>query len=111
MAFAAWSKGSAALLLAVRALAEAEGVSEALLDSWRRLAPELAERSERAALGSAPKAWRWVDEMHEIERSFEAAGLPGGFHAGAAAVFERLAPFKSGPATFEAVLGALIERR
>jgi 3-hydroxyisobutyrate dehydrogenase-like beta-hydroxyacid dehydrogenase len=111
MAFAAWSKGSAALLLAVRALAEAEGVSEALLESWRRLSPELPERSERSALGAAPKAWRWVGEMHEIAQSFEAAGLPPSFHAGAARIFERLSAFKSEPATFEAVLQALLERR
>jgi 3-hydroxyisobutyrate dehydrogenase-like beta-hydroxyacid dehydrogenase len=111
MAFAAWSKGSAALLLAVRALAEAEGVSDALLESWRRLSPELPERSERAALGAAPKAWRWVGEMQEIAQSFEAAGLPPSFHAGAAQIFERLSRFKAEPARFEAVLHALLERR
>ena len=111
MAFAAWSKGSTALLLAVRALAEAEGVSEALLQSWEHLSPELRERSERAALGAAPKAWRWVGEMHEIAASFEAAGLPSGFHAGAAELYERLAPFKTEAATFEAVLQKLLPRR
>jgi 3-hydroxyisobutyrate dehydrogenase-like beta-hydroxyacid dehydrogenase len=111
MAFAAWSKGSAALLLAVRALAEAEGVSAALLESWRRLSPELPERSERSALGAAPKAWRWVGEMHEIAQSFEAAGLPASFHEGAAQIFERLSRFKSEPASVEAVLHALLERR
>src|SRR5688572_8903564 len=70
MAFAAWSKGSTALLIAVRALAEAEGVTAPLLDSWARLAPELVQRSEQAALGAAPKAWRWTGEMREIAQSF-----------------------------------------
>jgi len=107
MAFAAWSKGSSALLIAVRALAEAEGVSEALLQSWARLIPDLSQRSEHAALGAAPKAWRWVGEMQEIAQSFEAAGLPGGFHRAAGELYERLTPFKSEPATLAAILAKL----
>jgi 3-hydroxyisobutyrate dehydrogenase-like beta-hydroxyacid dehydrogenase len=93
MAFAAWTKGSSALLLAVRALAAAEGVEAALLESWARLSPELTARSERAAVGAAPKAWRWVGEMLEIARSFEAVGLPGDFHEGAAQLYARLGTF------------------
>jgi 3-hydroxyisobutyrate dehydrogenase-like beta-hydroxyacid dehydrogenase len=107
MAFAAWSKGSSALLIAVRALAQAEGVSEALLESWARLSPELGQRSEQAALGAAPKAWRWVGEMLEIAQSFEAAGLPGGFHRGAGELYERLSPFRTEPATLSAILDRL----
>lgn len=110
MAFAAWTKGSTALLVAVRALAQAEGVSDALLASWERLSPALAEQSERSALGAAPKAWRWVGEMHEIALSFEAAGLPPGFHRAAAALYERLAPFQNEPASFDAILRRLSER-
>jgi 3-hydroxyisobutyrate dehydrogenase-like beta-hydroxyacid dehydrogenase len=108
MAFAAWTKGSSALLIAVRALAEAEGVSEALLDSWATLMPELTQRSEQAALGAAPKAWRWTGEMLEIEATFESAGLPGGFHRSAAELYARLEPFKVEPPTFAAILAALL---
>jgi 3-hydroxyisobutyrate dehydrogenase-like beta-hydroxyacid dehydrogenase len=107
MAFAAWTKGSTALLTAVRALADAEGVGDALLESWARLSPELTEQSLRSAAGAAPKAWRWVGEMHEIAASFEAVGLPGGFHRAAADVYERLATFKVGPVSFEAILARL----
>ena len=91
----------------MRALAEAEGVSEALLASWARLSPELSQRSEQAALGAAPKAWRWTGEMLEIAHSFEAAGLPGGFHRSAAELYERLSPFKTEPATLAAILERL----
>jgi 3-hydroxyisobutyrate dehydrogenase-like beta-hydroxyacid dehydrogenase len=108
MAFAAWTKGSTALLIAVRALAEAEGVSEALLDAWGRLMPELTQRSEQAALGAAPKAWRWTGEMLEIGATFESAGLPSGFHRSAAELYARLEPFKVEPPTFEAILRALL---
>jgi 3-hydroxyisobutyrate dehydrogenase-like beta-hydroxyacid dehydrogenase len=108
MAFAAWSKGSAALLIAVRALAEAEGVTGALLDSWARLAPDLAQRSEQAALGAAPKAWRWSGEMREIAQSFGAVGLPSDFHEGAAKLYEKLDEFKTTEASLAAVVAALL---
>jgi 3-hydroxyisobutyrate dehydrogenase-like beta-hydroxyacid dehydrogenase len=87
MAYAAWTKGTAALLLAVRAVATAEGVEETLLAEWRESIPELPERSQRAAAAAAAKGWRWVGEMEEIASTFEAAGQPGGFHEAAAAVY------------------------
>ena len=43
---------------------------------------------------SARKAWRWIAEMEEIAASFEAAGLPGGFHLAAAEIHRRLEGFK-----------------
>jgi 3-hydroxyisobutyrate dehydrogenase-like beta-hydroxyacid dehydrogenase len=89
MAYAAWTKGSAALLLAVRDLARAEGIEETLLEEWALSIPELPERSERAARSAEKKGWRWVGEMEEIAATFEAAGLPGGFHHAAAEVFRR----------------------
>lgn len=103
MAYAAWTKCSDGLVLAVRALAAAEGVGEALLEEWRLSQPELERRSTRAAAIAAPKAWRYVGEMQEIAASFGAAGLPTGFHEGAADLYERLAPFKghAGPEVSE----------
>ena len=82
MAYAAWTKGSQALIMDVRALATAEGVDEALLAEWQRSQPDLPKRSENAAKGTARKAWRWVGEMDEIAATFAAAGLPDGFHRG-----------------------------
>jgi len=108
MAFAAWSKGSTALLIAVRALAEAEGVTEGLLESWARLSPDLAQRSEQAALGAAPKAWRWSGEMREIAQSFASVGLPPDFHEAAAKLYEKLDAFKTEEASLPAVLRALL---
>jgi 3-hydroxyisobutyrate dehydrogenase-like beta-hydroxyacid dehydrogenase len=98
MAYAAWTKGSQALLMAVRALATAEGVDEALLAEWHRSQPELPKRSESAARGTARKAWRWVGEMHEIAETFRGAGLPDGFHRGAGEVYRRMAPYKDAAA-------------
>ena len=87
MAYAAWTKGTAALLLAVRELARREGVEEALLVEWNLSLPELHERHRRAAASAAAKGRRWVGEMVEIAGTFEAAGLPGGFHRAAAEVY------------------------
>jgi hypothetical protein len=83
MAYAAWSKGSAALLLAIRAVARAEGVEEALLGEW----DDELERWERARASAETKGWRWVGEMEEIAATFAAAGAPDGFHRAAAAVY------------------------
>jgi len=96
MAYAAWSKGTAALLIAIRALARAEGVEAPLLEEWRQSIPELPDRSARVALAADDKGWRWIGEMEEIARTFEAAGLPDGFHKAAADVYRRAPELTSG---------------
>lgn len=98
MAYAAYTKGSSALLMAIRALASSEGVDDALLAEWRRSQPDLPKRSEAAARDNARKAWRFVGEMEEIAATFAAAGLPGGFHEAAAVIYERLAGYKDAAA-------------
>ena len=89
MAYAAWTKGTAALLLAARALARAEGVEDALLAEWALSQPTLAGRAQGAARSATTKGWRWVAEMEEIAASMAAAGLPDGFHQAAAEIFRR----------------------
>lgn len=97
MCFAGWTKGTAALLFSIRALAEAEGVSESLLAEWETSMPELIARSERSPGMIGPKAWRFEPEMHEIADSFVSAGLPDGFHRAAAETYGRMAGFKGRP--------------
>jgi 3-hydroxyisobutyrate dehydrogenase-like beta-hydroxyacid dehydrogenase len=89
MAFAGWTKGSAALLLAIRALARAEGVEDTLLEEWRLSLPQLEDRSLAAARSAEKKGWRWIGEMEEIAQTFAAAGLPDGFHRAAAEIYRR----------------------
>ena len=89
MAYAAWTKGSSALLLAARALARAGGVERTLLAEWQLSQPDLTAQSERSAAAAAAKGWRWIGEMEEIAASMSAAGLPDGFHEAAAEVFDR----------------------
>lgn len=89
MAYAAWTKGSSALLLAARALARASGVERTLLAEWQLSQPALTTQSERSASAAASKGWRWIGEMEEIAASMSAAGLPDGFHEAAADLYDR----------------------
>ncbi len=89
MAYASWTKGTAALLLAARALAASEGVEDVLLAEWALSQPQLADQSGRAALSAVTKGWRWVGEMEEIAQTMGADGLPDGFHQAAAEIYRR----------------------
>jgi 3-hydroxyisobutyrate dehydrogenase-like beta-hydroxyacid dehydrogenase len=103
MAYAAWTKGTAALLLAARALARSEGVEDTLLAEWAMSQPALADRSQSAARSAITKGWRWVAEMEEIAASMAAAGLPDGFHQAAAEIFRRSPREEPDAVTDEAV--------
>ena len=112
MCYAAYTKGSSALVLAIRALAEDNGVTETLLAEWDISQKGLRDSSERSALGTSPKAWRFAGEMREIATTFDAAGLPNGFHLAAAEIYERMAHFKNDdPARLEQVIEALLTKR
>ena len=113
MAYAAWTKGTAALLLAARALASAEGVQDALLAEWEFSQPALAERTRSAARSAAVKGWRWVAEMEQIAQSMDAAGLPAGFGEAAAEVYRRQprAAAADSPAPAEVVAALLAAHR
>lgn len=87
MAYAAWSKGTAAMLLAIRDVARANGVENTLRAEWGDSAPELLERLPQAEHAADAKGWRWIGEMEEIADTFAAAGQPEGFHRAAAQVY------------------------
>lgn len=111
MCYAAWTKGSSALLLAVAALARAVGVDAALQAQWQQSNPELPDLLTANAARDAPKAWRFAGEMHEIAATFTAHGLPAGFHVGAAQTFAALAGFRdsAAPPDLDSVLAGLLE--
>jgi 3-hydroxyisobutyrate dehydrogenase-like beta-hydroxyacid dehydrogenase len=89
MAYAAWTKGSAALLLAIEQTASADGVAELLQAEWDLSRPELRDRLAAARRDADAKGWRWEGEMRQIATTFVAAGQPGGFHEAAARVFSQ----------------------
>ena len=94
MAYAAWTKGTDALLIAIRALAAFEGVDQALVKEWNQSQAGLETQSLNAISNSAPKGWRYTSEMHEIAGTFSANNLPSGFHEAANDIYERLSVFK-----------------
>jgi hypothetical protein len=87
MAYAAWTKGRAALLLAADATARTLGVEAALTAEQARSQPDAADALAAARASAEAKGWRWVGEMEEIAATFAAAGQPDGFHRAAAEVF------------------------
>ena len=94
MCYAAYTKGNAALMIAVRALARKTDVENALLEEWSRSQPDLGQRSEFSAERTARKAWRFVAEMAEIASTFSTHDLPDGFHRAAGDVYKSLRGFK-----------------
>jgi 3-hydroxyisobutyrate dehydrogenase-like beta-hydroxyacid dehydrogenase len=107
MCYAAWTKGSAALLLALRAVARATGVEEPLLQEWERSQPDLNGRMG-AARRAAPKAWRFAGEMDQIARCFADVGVASGFHVAAGDVYRALAPLKGVDVDLDSVVTTLL---
>ena len=109
MGYAAFTKGSTALLTAILGMVEKEGVRADLARQW---GDTFTTQTVRRVCDNTAKAWRFEGEMHEIAATFHAAGLPGGFHQAAAEVFRRLAAFKdhAEPPDIETVLEVLLQR-
>ncbi len=111
MCYAAYSKGTTALLCAALAAAEHLGVRHELQEQWAHDEREGAEKKSARRLRSVPaKAWRFVGEMGEIAATFRAAGVPDGFQTAAASLYRRMAHFKDAPSPppLEDVLTALL---
>ena len=107
MCYAAFNKGSIALAGAVAAAAHHLDVYPDLVKQWDRNGPG-SNRLQAQLLRAAPKAWRWVGEMHEIAHTLSLAGVPGEFHAAAAEIYERLREMKdSDQPAFEEIIRRL----
>jgi 3-hydroxyisobutyrate dehydrogenase-like beta-hydroxyacid dehydrogenase len=110
MSYAAYTKGTTALLCAILATAEHLGVREELYQHWTHEDADFVEQVSRRVRGVTAKAWRFAGEMEEIATTFRDAGMPGDFHAAAAVIYRRLAHFKDSRTTpaIEDVLEALL---
>ena len=98
MCYAAYTKGSTALLSGVLATAEALGVRDALEQQWTNHWPGFPEETHQKIRNVTAKAWRFTGEMQEIAETFRHAGMPDGFHNAAEQIYERLGSFKDAPA-------------
>lgn len=109
MCFAAFTKGSTALAIAVLAAAERLDVLQDVKRHFSRNGPSLPEL-ERQISRAAPKAWRYIGEMQEIAATFQSAGMPPAFHEAAAEIFRRLEKFKGNDdPSVKDVLGTLLK--
>jgi 3-hydroxyisobutyrate dehydrogenase-like beta-hydroxyacid dehydrogenase len=109
MCYAAYSKGTTALLCGVLATAQELGVRGELEQEWARDETGFAEEARERVRRVTARAWRFEGEMAEIADTFRAAGLPSGFHAAAGIIYHRLAGFKDSASSpsLEEVLAAL----
>jgi len=93
--YAAYNKGSIALLCAVLAAAEQLGVRHHLQQHWDRQGSYLAGDKARSLIeGIIRKAWRFTGEMEEIASTFEQAGVTGEFHIAANHLYDQLMQYK-----------------
>ena len=67
--------------------AERLDVSDPLRAEFAESQPAMLERMQRAVPAMVPKAHRWVGEMSEIARTFEACGLTPRTFEGAAELY------------------------
>jgi hypothetical protein len=110
MCYAAYTKGTTALLSAILAAAESLDVREELYQQWDMDEEGFSEQVNRRAARVTAKAWRFEGEMKEIASTFLEAGLPDGFHLAAAELYHRMAAFRNSSETpaIDEVLKALL---
>lgn len=110
MCYAAYTKGTSALIAAILALAEQLNVRGDLARQWARDDYALPAQHEQRARRVTAKAWRFAGEMDEIAETFAGAGLPDGFHRAAGDIYRRIAQFKDAPDTppLHEVIAALL---
>jgi 3-hydroxyisobutyrate dehydrogenase-like beta-hydroxyacid dehydrogenase len=94
MCYAAYSKGTTALLAAILATAESFGVRNELYQQWDMDDEGFSEQVNQRTTRVTAKAWRFTGEMNEIAETFQEAGLPAEFHRAAAEIYRRMASFK-----------------
>jgi 3-hydroxyisobutyrate dehydrogenase-like beta-hydroxyacid dehydrogenase len=99
MCYAAYTKGTTALLGGILATAEVLGVRSELEKQWSRDWANFGKQAGERVRNVTAKAWRFAGEMAEIAATFREAGMPGEFHAAAEMIYQRIAGFKDAPET------------
>jgi 3-hydroxyisobutyrate dehydrogenase-like beta-hydroxyacid dehydrogenase len=109
--YAAYTKGTTALLAAIVAASESLDVRENLYEQWDMDDNDFSDQMNQRLRRVTAKAWRFEGEMREIAMTFQEAGLPGGFHNAAAEIYHRISNFKNSTSTppLEKVLEALLK--
>jgi 3-hydroxyisobutyrate dehydrogenase-like beta-hydroxyacid dehydrogenase len=90
MAYAGLTKGTWTLQTAVLLAAQQLGVLRELLDELRFSQADALSLMQSRIPRLPADSGRWVGEMEEIAATFAGAGVPSGFHKGAAEIFRVL---------------------
>ena len=112
MCYAAYSKGTTALLAATLATADSLGVREDLYQQWDRDDTNFSNQVNQRVRRVTAKAWRFEGEMKEIATTFREAGLPGGFHEAAAEIYNRMTGLRDigSSSAVDEILAAITDR-
>jgi 3-hydroxyisobutyrate dehydrogenase-like beta-hydroxyacid dehydrogenase len=113
MCYAAYTKGTTALLAAILGTAESLNVRSALEQQWSQDDATFTDATHNRVRTVTAKAWRFAGEMEEIAATFREAGFHDGFHMGANDIYLRLANFKDAAESpsLEAVLQNLLNKK
>lgn len=87
MCTASLYKGTRALVMHALVVAEAHGVTDEFLADTARVWPDDVPGWPHSVAVASSKAWRFVDEMHEIAATQAEAGLPAELFEGVAAAY------------------------
>jgi 3-hydroxyisobutyrate dehydrogenase-like beta-hydroxyacid dehydrogenase len=87
MCYAALTKGSQALWIALLTAAESMGLTNELRQEFLESQPIVYKQMEKQVPGVPVKARRWLGEMEEIASTFAHVGLTPQFHKGASEIF------------------------
>ncbi len=90
MCYAAMTKGTSALQLAILTTAERLGLTDELCAEWEGSQAEALKRMNARVPRLPVTARRWMGEMEEIAATFEQVGVTSHFHLGAAEMYRVL---------------------
>ncbi len=97
MCYASMTKGTSTLRVAMLTAAQSLGLFDELIAELSFSQQGALSAMESGVPGLPANAGRWIGEMEEIAKTFEAVGVTPGFHLGAAEIYRLLdsTPFAS----------------